>query len=184
MPYVKRCHICGAPASIFLTQITDGKVSDLALCKKCAQEKGIFDPRKLTLAERIFPTEISSEVEDFIKKMLESTYIEEAEDDMLASLPDMLTECPVCHFTLEKYQQTGQLGCPECYRTFSSELLTTVENASQGVAERRAALEPEALDSPALERGRLEVLMHDAIRKENYEEAAQLRDRIKNLTES
>lgn len=155
----------------------------MALCKKCARDKGIFDPHKLSLGEHIFPSEISGEVENFIKRMLESTYMEDAEDEVLASLPDMLTECPACHYTQEMYRRSGLLGCPECYRTFASELMGLVESAD-GSTPPRPVVEPEYLDSPALERGRLEVLLHDAIRKENYEEAAQLRDRIKKLTDA
>lgn len=181
---VKRCHICGKPASIFLTKISDGKVTDLALCKDCAREKGIFDPRKLTLAEQLFPAEISGEVEAFIKKMIESSYMEDAEADIHDSLPDMLTECPVCHFTLENYQQTGFVGCPECYKVFSSELASALGLPHAASASARKVVEPDYLDSPVLERGRLEVLMQEAIRDENYEEAAALRDRIKNLPES
>lgn len=132
------------------------------------------------LAEQLFPAEISGEVETFIKKMLESSIMEDAEEDVLASLPDMLTECPACHYSLETYRRTGLLGCPECYKTFATELLPLVQD---GVgAPPRHMVEPEVLDSPALELGRLEVLMHDAISKENYEEAARLRDRIKHLS--
>lgn len=182
---MKRCHICGNPASIFLTQIADGKVTDLALCKKCAKEKGVFDPRKLSLAEHLFPAEISGEVESFIKRMIESSYIDDAEDDVLTSLPDMLTECPHCHYTLEKYQRSGLLGCPECYKTFATELQNLAEeNEMAPEPAARPMLEPDYLDTPALERGRLELLMQDAIRNENYEEAARLRDRLRNLSES
>lgn len=180
---VKRCHYCGKPATIFLTQISNGKLSDFALCKRCAKEKGIFDPRKLSLVGHMLPSEISGEVENFIRKMLESSFMEDAEEEVLASLPDMLTECPSCHYTLEKYQQSGLLGCPDCYKAFASELLSLVEDpAVRALASM--PIEPELLDSPALERGRLEVLMHDAIKNENYEEAALLRDRIRNLAGS
>ena len=183
MQAVKRCHYCGKPASIFLTQITNGKLSDFALCKKCAKERGIYDPRKLCLADSLFPSEISGEVEAFIRKMLESSLLADAEDELQEHLPDMLTECPTCHYTLEQYHQSGMLGCPECYKAFSSELLSLVEDPDVK-ARAHSPIEPEFLDTPALERGRLEVLMHDAIKNENYEEAAELRDRIRNLTES
>lgn len=177
---VKSCHYCGKPASIFLTQIANGKLSDYALCKECAKERGIFDPRKLSFADNIFPSEISGEVESFIRKMLESSYLEEAENEVAASLPDMLTECPACHYTLEQYHENGMLGCPDCYKAFSSELLTFLDDPDVQ-AEARAHIGAHVQDTPALERGRLEVLMHDAIRNEDYEEAARLRDRIKEL---
>ena len=179
---VKRCHFCGNPASIFLTQITNGKLSDLPLCKKCAKERGIFDPRKLTLAEQLFPTELSGEVETFIKKMLDSSYLEEADDEEVATLPDMLSECPSCHYELETYHKTGQLGCPECYKTFAAELAILVEGVNIPAEARKSEMLP--LDSPVLERSRLEVMMNEAITNENYEEAARLRDRLKKLSES
>lgn len=180
---VKHCHICGNPASIFLTQIADGKLTELAFCKKCAQEKGMFDPRKLMMAERFFPPEIGGDVESFIKRMLESSYMEEAEDAVLSSLPDMLTECPHCHYPLDRYQQTGLLGCSECYRAFAAELQPLVKG-SDTEPPPHPTVEADYLNSPTLERGRLEVLLHDAILSENYEEAARLRDRIRSLPES
>lgn len=183
---VKRCHICGKPASIFLTKISDGKLTDLALCKKCAQEKGIFDPRKLTLAEQVFPSELSGEVEAFIKKMIEASFMDEAADD-LSALPDMLTECPHCHYSLEQFRQTGYLGCPECYKIFSTELANTVfadESEPQDAPHKSSSNAEYLLGTPAMERERLELLMRDAVHKENYEEAARLRDLIKNLPSS
>ena len=177
---VKRCHICGKPATIFLTQITDGKMTDLALCKRCAKEKGLFDPRKLMLAEQIMPAEISSEVETFIKKMLESSYAEENEAEISSTLPDMLTECPACHYTLEEYRESGVLGCSECYSAFAPELQQLIEDAPDEQMEDHA-VEAELADSPELERSRLEQLMQEAIKNENYEEAARLRDRIKHI---
>lgn len=134
------------------------------------------------MASNIFSSEISGEVENFIRKMLESSFMEDAEDEGVDSFPDMLTECPTCHYTLDKYEQSGLLGCPECYKAFSAELLSLVDDPD--TRERACVpIEPELPDTPALERGRLEVLMHDAIKNENYEEAARLRDLIKSISE-
>ena len=40
---------------MFLTQIVNGQVSELALCEACARAKGLFDPQSLTFAEKFFP---------------------------------------------------------------------------------------------------------------------------------
>lgn len=135
------------------------------------------------LAEHLFPTELSGEVESFIKKMLESSYVEEADEEVLSSMPDMLNECPACHYTLENFRTTGLLGCPECYKTFGAELVQ-IDHEVQPDGEPRRAMEAEYMESPALERGRLELLMHEAVSHENYEEAARLRDRIKQLSDN
>lgn len=179
------CHYCGKPASIYLTQIINGKITDLALCTDCAKKQGLFDPKKLSIAEQFLPSVLSSEVEEFIEKMLESTYGNEGEEKLISSLPDMLAECPACHYPITAYRTTGMLGCPECYRAFAPELLPLAVNAPGGEDELPPdqVLEPDYLESPELERGRLELLLHEAIRNENYEEAATLRDRIKSLTQ-
>lgn len=179
---VKRCHYCGKPATVFLTQISNGKLSDFALCKSCAKKHGIFDPRKLGLIGNMLPAEISGEVESFIRKMLESSFMEDAEQEAQNALPDMLTECPACHYTLEEFEENGLLGCPECYKTFASELQSYAVPQSDQAAPAVPPSGAELPDSPALELGRLEVMMHDAVRNENYEEAAILRDRIRSLS--
>lgn len=134
------------------------------------------------MAEQVFPTELSGEVEAFLRKMLESTFMENADDEKIASLPDMLSECPFCHYELERYHSTGMLGCPECYKTFASELTTLIEGFEAPAEARKAQML--SANSPILERSRLEMLMNDAIESENYEEAARLRDRLKKLSES
>lgn len=141
---------------------------------------GIFDPRKLCLANSLFPTEINEEVEAFIRKMLESDSFEQAEETLANHLPDMLSECPGCHYTLEQYEETGMLGCPECYKAFLSDLREYAAGEAAELVSYTPA-EPELMVSPALELGRLELLLQDAVRAENYEEAARLRDRIKQL---
>lgn len=160
------------------------------MCRECARARGIFDPRKLSMANSLFPSEISGEVESFIRKMLESAGMDESENELHDTLPDMLTECPACHYTLDQYKKLGLLGCPECYKVFTAEIQGVssdedededLEDEDDGEADDLSPIEPELLETPALEIGRLKVQMHDAIRNEDYEEAARLRDRIKKL---
>ena len=129
----------------------------------------------------MLPAEISGDVENFIRKMLESDFMEEAQNESHTSLPDMLTECPACHYTLEEYEESGTLGCPQCYATFAPEL-NEIMGDDKDAASRAGVIEQELLSAPALELGRLEVLLQDAIKSENFEEAAKLRDRIRSLS--
>lgn len=55
MRVVKKCEICSAPATVFLTQIINGKSTKFCLCAKCAQERGLLDPDAFDLAEKLFP---------------------------------------------------------------------------------------------------------------------------------
>lgn len=54
MRVVKKCEICSAPATVFLTQIINGKSTKFCLCAKCAQERGLLDPDAFDLAENCF----------------------------------------------------------------------------------------------------------------------------------
>ena len=53
---VKKCEICSAPATVFLTQIINGKSTKFCLCAKCAQERGPSYPE--TVGADLTPVEI------------------------------------------------------------------------------------------------------------------------------
>lgn len=160
---------------MFLTQIINGQVTELALCEACARAKGLFDPQSLTFAEKFFPEELKERMD---KIMQELANAKETPSGNLASppSPDVLTQCPVCHFSLEDFRRTGRLGCPDCYTVFASELETRNNTPSE-------AAPPCSGDgaSPALQRTQLEQQLRNAIDKEDYETAALLRDKLKTL---
>lgn len=169
--FVKKCQICGKRASMQLTQIVNGKVTELILCESCAKNKGLFDPQSLSFAEQFFPEEFKKKVEDLVREL--------AGDKLAALVPntdncnDSLTRCPVCDFTLADFRKTGRLGCPDCYNVFAAEI------SENGGAP--ADIQENAEESPALRRKKLEQSMQLAIEQEDYETAAKLRDKLKEL---
>lgn len=181
VPRVKRCHICGKPASIFLTQIVGSKARDLALCEECARKRGIFDPRKLGEAGQFIPKELEGEIEQFLRSMISGAlpHVEEQDEDEeeLAEV-DSLEECPSCHYKLTDFQQSGLLGCPDCYKAFAGEFEYDTDEAYDADEPEKADSEP----SIAEQKEYLEEMLKHAIRLEHYEEAAKLRDQIKSLT--
>lgn len=151
---------------MFLTQIVNGQVSELALCEVCARAKGLFDPQSLTFAEKFFPEEFKQRVDKLVREL---TGAESPAPQPPAVMSD-LSSCPVCGFNVEDYRRTGHLGCPDCYTVFAREL-----NPDAG-------LEDEPADEPpAVTRARLQKEMQQAIAHEDYERAAVLRDRINTL---
>ncbi len=158
----------------------EGKTRDLALCGECARKKGIFDPRKLSMAEHFFPEELSGDIEKFIREMITESFgqnnDEEGENRTEAY---ELTECPSCHYKLADFRQTGLLGCPDCYKAFAAEFEgDSEENATSVDTPDQANQEL----SIAEQRERLERMLRYAVQRENYEEAARLRDQIKSLS--
>lgn len=155
---------------MLLTQIVNGQVTDLALCEDCARSKGLFDPQSLTFAEKFFPEEFKAKVDQLVRELTENKQVGE----QAKKRPDLLTKCPVCQFPLETYRKTGRLGCPDCYTVFSRELDIVQEGE-----ETAEAISP--TDSVKTDKRALEKQLQEAISREDYEQAAILRDQLKNL---
>ncbi len=163
---------------MFLTQVVNGQVTELSLCEQCARERGLFDPQSLTFAEKFFPEEFKNRVDQLVRE-LANTEEQPGARPQLKETPDTLTQCPVCHFSLEDYRKTHRLGCPDCYAVFAHELETTVASPS---AEPSAEGSSDGDASPALTRARLETELREAVEREDYETAARLRDQLNSLS--
>lgn len=150
---------------MFLTQIVNGQVSELALCESCARAKGLFDPQSLTFAEKFFPEEFKKRVDKLVRELTGATPAEAHSHPR-----GVLSRCPVCGFGVEDYRRTGHLGCPDCYAVFAHEL---------DPADDSERTEDE--ESVALQRARLQKELQQAIAREDYEQAAALRDKINSL---
>ena len=138
-------------------QVVNGERSEYFLCLKCADALGIGphmgDPEA-------GPPELIGELLEQHKKELES-------------IPDIT--CPECGYKLRKFHNNGLLGCPACYDAFLP-YLKTVLRRYHGT--NRHVLPDKKFRG---ERGKIIEIEHrlaDAVRKENFEKAAQLRDEI------
>ena len=92
--------------------------------------------------------------------------------------------CSFCASTLRDFRQSGRLGCPYCYTAFEAslrELLRKVHGSAQHVGRGYDAT-PTALEpSPAASADRLRERLERAIRNEEFELAASLRDQLRAL---
>ena len=155
------CDVCKCnDATVFLTQILEGKMQKVNLCDACSKEKGVQDPTGFALADLLLGIGAAEEIEK--------------------GAP--LQKCPVCGFTQADFKKSGRLGCSMCYDTFSEGLgglLKAMHKGTEHVGKfpQRACREMELGD-------RMRALTADlekAVAAENYESAASLRDQIKRL---
>lgn len=160
---------------MFLTQIINGEVTELAFCEECAKARGLFDPQALSFAEKFFPEKFQERVGNLLKELNIGASPSRQHGDA-DSKGNLLTECPVCHFTLDDYRRSEHLGCPDCYRVFAREIFSDAETQEAGSEEPA----PNGA-SPALTRKQIEAELSLAIEREDYETAARLRDQLKNL---
>ena len=86
--------------------------------------------------------------------------------------------CTHCGFTFAEYRDRGLLGCPHCYVAFGEALQADVAWLHQALALAMPATAPGAVpgavpDPETLARWREQLA--EAVRAENYEEAARLK---------
>ena len=160
-----QCSICKEkPATVHLTQIVGEKMQKLDLCEECAKAKGVNDPAGFALADLMLGLGASQEIEQ--------------------AAGGAELRCSRCGFTQADFKKSGRLGCPECYKTFSEGLGGLLKTMHKGT--RHVGKAPETQRASTENADRLKALqkkLEKAIEAENFEEAAQLRDEIRQMTE-
>ncbi len=166
------CERCGQrEAVVNYIDIEDGVKHSQWLCEDCASDVGLDLPGHE--ADDLPPTK-SSGFEVFLSDMVAGGGEDAAEE---TPAPDLA--CPVCRYTFKQLQETGLLGCPECYLVFREHLLPILRRyhrATTHLGKAPRARGPRA--ERRLEIARLRNALEAAVAAENYEEAARLRDRI------
>jgi protein arginine kinase activator len=150
-------------AVVHLTQIVENEVTQVHLCERCAAERGV----ETTVAMPKHP------LGDFLQ----------AVQQQLVTAPAETGRCAFCSSTLKDFRSSGRLGCARCYATFEGslrELLRRVHGNSRH-AGRRYELPAPALDEQLTVLGELRERLRRAIETEQFELAADLRDRIRVL---
>lgn len=159
-----QCH--EREATVHLTQIAEEQVVTVHLCERCAAEKGVESSASLG----------KTPVGTFLASMGKGLDLASA----LPGLPPSGT-CPTCHATLSDFRESGRLGCADCYRTFEAslrDLLRRLHGSSRHLGKRYAPpgeAPPAALPSTDQLREQLRI----AVETENFELAAELRDRLR-----
>lgn len=157
------CDICGKnQATVHLTEIVDEKVTELHLCEDCAKEKGAQMESHFGLADLLggladFGTQPETEEETSIK-------------------------CPACGLTYKDFKKIGRLGCGQCYSAFKRvlvPLLKRIHGSSQHMGKSPVKITKEVKTKSELQE--LKEKLQRAIQTEEFEDAARLRDKIKEL---
>jgi protein arginine kinase activator len=161
------CDICKQNvAKVHLTQIVDGKTKKIDLCEACSKAKGIEDGTGFSLADLLMGLGAAQEMEQASNSAGSAT-------------------CPTCGFTQAEFKKTGRLGCADCYRTFADGLEGLLKTMHKGT--RHTGKIPHALQASRDIEDRIRQLqkrLERAVNSENFEQAASLRDEIKQLRQS
>ncbi len=164
------CDECGKrPANVHLTKVINGVKTESHLCEQCAREKGELD----------FFSEPKFSFPSLLAGLLQH-------DPGFAgpmTLPGSVTSrCRRCGLDFSEFRNTGFLGCPDCYDEFRPRLEPLLRRI-HGSA-RHTGKVPGRTGAAAGKRREIENLRAELARlvaKEQYEEAAKVRDRIRAL---
>jgi protein arginine kinase activator len=151
-------------AVIHLTQIVNEQVTTLHLCERCAAEKGVDSPGAVA------KTPLGSFLAAMGKELPEQS-----------PAPRSTDTCATCGGSLQDFRESGRLGCPDCYRSFEvplRDLLRRLHGSTHHLGERYAE-RGEATTDGRVHAAELREQLRVAVESENFELAAELRDRLR-----
>ena len=158
------CQFCKKNfANIIFVIVVNNQKRTVQVCNKCAEDKDFSNPLSgipLLLGSILFG-------------------LEEGEPDEVIdqTLFQKQNTCSGCGLTYNEFRSSGLLGCERCYKTFEDDLKIILRrihgNNKHFITKSDLSLKRKISE--------LREELENAVIKEEFEKAAQLRDQIKNL---
>ncbi|MCK5259617.1 MAG: UvrB/UvrC motif-containing protein [Candidatus Omnitrophica bacterium] len=159
-----QCDICSKKkATVHLTEIVDDQMSEMHLCEECARQKSVQMEQQFGLADLL------AGLADFGKPVKE-----EAQESI---------KCSNCGMTYDEFRKFGRLGCGQCYESFKmhlSTLLKKVHGSNHHLGKSPAKI-PQSEKKKIENFQELKIQLQQAIQREDFERAAEIRDKIRDL---
>jgi len=174
------CDICAKKkATVHLTEIVDEQMSEMHLCEDCAHTKSAQMEQQFGLADLL------AGLSDFGKQVKDA--------------PQVKLECTGCGLSYDDFKKFGRLGCSECFTSFHEQmgvLLKKIHGSNRHLGKTPAGFVPTAASStaspnagtsPAVATTTVPTLadlrqqLQQAIMDEDFERAALLRDKIREM---
>lgn len=154
------------PAQVHFSKVVNGEKSDRLLCEDCAREEGAFH----------FMMGPQFTVQHVLGGLIGQGGFPGGRSQV-----DTRT-CSACGYTFRQFAETGRLGCDRCYEAFQDDLSPLVLRL-HGRVQHRGKFPTRGAQALHAQREleQLREAMNDAIKREAFEEAAQIRDKIKSL---
>jgi protein arginine kinase activator len=159
----QKCDRCDRPAVVHEVTVKSGIKTEIHLCQEHAMEAGVSMPTHQPINQLLTKFVVSQAGKARTKARKKT--------------------CPSCGMTFAQFRQSGTLGCPDCYKTFESQLGPLIERAQNDATHHRGKTPRRAgasLDRQ-LQLQQLVKELDQAVAAEQYERAAQLRDRLRSF---
>lgn len=145
-------------AIVHLTDLVKGEKRERHLCEECASQEGVTAKPNVSMNE-----------------LLSNFLVQHQRSHELSRI-----KCTKCNMSFAEFRNQGLLGCPDCYEVFGQELCHVIERAQDGKTHHtgRKPGEVRVEDPAQQERLRLQRALREAVEREDYESAAQIRDQL------
>lgn len=167
----QECH--QRQATVHLTQVVNGKKTEIHVCEQCAKQNGYmsYGEENFKLNDLLTGLFHSEGPSPFSSQKSQS-YAQAAQ-----------LKCPTCGLTYQEFARIGKFGCAECYQTFDDRINPILRRVHSGNTTHDGKI-------PKREGGNLhvrkeideyKVQLKQLIEQEEFEEAANFRDKIRDL---
>ncbi|MDD6434391.1 MAG: UvrB/UvrC motif-containing protein [Ruminococcus bromii] len=165
-----KCQKCGANnANTHVKTIINGEFKEYDLCSDCAKKMGY--------------TNVFSDMEDEFSNFLGSFF------GNVLPARTQATRCEFCGTTYPEIAKTGHVGCAKCYDVFADELYPSIRrihgNTTHcGKNSKRAENAKAEKPVEQTKEDKIKALkaeLDKAVKEQNFEHAAELRDKIKEM---
>lgn len=165
-----KCQHCNEKeATTYIKKNINGKVTEMHLCSECAKELGVMD-------------EFSTE--NFLADTFFGNFLG-------AGIPSMnilsgVDRCEYCGSTFNDIVKSGKVGCAHCYTKFEDKLepsIIKIHGKTSHVGKNVSYTEIPEKEDKKDEVKSLKEDLKRAVKEQRFEDAAVLRDKIKELTQ-
>lgn len=163
------CQNCNKKeATVHIVKNINGNKTEIHLCDECAKQQDISLSVPFGIQE---PMSIQNILESFFEMM-----------GGIAPQSLSTRTCPVCNMSFEDFKRTGMFGCSNCYNTFKREAMPVIKRIHGNI--QHTGKIPGRSGSEMKKKREIEALKEElkaAVSNEEYEKAAELRDKIRDL---
>lgn len=155
------CQVCNQrEATVFFTQIINGKKTDMYVCSQCAG------------ADEGYKIDLNTLLSGLLGLSAEAQEVKVGSQN----------QCDRCGMTIEEFNATGKMGCSRCYEVFFEPMQALLKRIQGNTRHHGKVPEKFAMQHAAeSEIEKLKEELAGCIRTEAYERAAVIRDKIREL---
>lgn len=168
---VLECQECHEnPATIHFTKIINGKKTEIHLCESCAKTKDDFFQNNSFTMSNLLSGLFNQHFSNI-----------NASNSTISKNEDL--KCKECGMTIDKFLKVGRFGCANCYEVFTDRIDPILKRVHSGNTSHSGKI-PKRIGGVIHIRKEIKSLkdeLQQLIANEEFEQAAELRDKIREL---